>query len=98
MLAQLKVVNIMNMYESLIYRQMSIAYSAAGFPPFNKEDFQAKFNKCGPTGADIHYRMPGIPDIAMKIWLAYIATGLGEEVDRTNGFEKKVGMISFWSA
>jgi hypothetical protein len=77
--------NVNNLYENIITRQLQTAYRNNNFEIFEKEDYLAKFKKCGrgkDSQADIHYRMPGLPDFAAQMWLSYVATGVDEECDR----------------
>jgi len=76
-ISHVRVLNIMPIYESMIYQQLqaSEAFKQHGSLPFRREDFQAKFKKCGfgkEGGADVHYRMPGIVSYICRYVYVYI--------------------------
>jgi hypothetical protein len=96
--------NVNNLYENVLTHQLRTAYRDNHFDPvFEKEDYLAKFKKCGrgrESQADIHYRMPGLPDFAAQMWLSYVATGVDDEHDRklfdiTESNKHKEGM-RYW--
>jgi hypothetical protein len=94
-LGHVKVVGVNEIFEGLMTKQMAVSYKAKGFNPIARDDFLAKYNKCGPTGADVHYRLPGMTDFAVQAWFSLIATGLGSAVDETR--KVTVGALDFWS-
>ena len=63
-LSHLKVININNIYAGLISQKLNIAVDKA-----NKQvvDIRAKPRSC--TKPDIHYRLPGVPDIAIQVFI-----------------------------
>jgi len=87
-LENLKVIFVGRIYEGLIEARLDEAYKEMGFPSPTSSDFRAKFAECGQT-SDIHYRLPGIPDIATSIWFSLISSGLNE------GYKTK-GKIKYW--
>ena len=90
----MKIIGVNQIYEGLISRQLAAAYKKMGFAPITRDDYSAKFRKCGPSGADVHYRLPGITDFAVQAWFSLISTGLGtpDDDERKNTLEK----LDFW--
>jgi hypothetical protein len=86
-LRNLKVIFVERIYEALLEYQLQHAYSKNHFGVPTSSDFRAKFRECGQNVSDVHYRMPGIPDFAVKIWLSMIATGLNEGYKTLNGIK-----------
>ena len=94
-LNHVKIISINKIFEGLMTNQLAAAYRASGFNPLARDDFLAKFKKCGPTGADVHYRLPGMTDFAVQAWFSLIATGLGTEED--NHRKKTVKTADYWA-
>ena len=80
-----KFYNVNYIYENVLVQQLKAAYTQANLKMFEREDFLAKYAQCGQGAAakaDIHYRAPGLPDYAAKMWLAFLATGLDAVEDK----------------
>lgn len=94
-LKHVKVVGVNKIFEGLMTTQLAKAYKKNGFSPLIRDDFLAKYKQCGTTGADVHYRLPGMTDFAVQAWFSLIATGLGtvEDEMRKNSIEA----LDFWS-
>ena len=75
-LSHLRIVMVQTIYEGMIEDQLNIAYKKHGFGFLERADYRAKFEKCGKDDSDIHYRLPGVTDYAVKLWFSFIATGL----------------------
>ena len=77
-------------YEGMIEEQLNIAYKKHGFGILERSDYRAKFEKCGKDVSDVHYRLPGVPDFAVKVWFSLIASGLSKDY-KTYGAIKYFG-------
>lgn len=93
-LGHVKVVGINKVYEGLMSNQLTAAYKKQGFNPLIRDDFLAKYKKCGPKGADVHYRLPGMTDYAVQAWFGMISSGLGVSEDDPRKITE--GALNFW--
>ena len=76
-LPHLTIINVNGIYEGTLLRQLRDAYAAEGLTPPPRTEVQAFPQACNRP--DVHFRMPGIPDAAIKAWLSLLATGLFQQ-------------------
>lgn len=94
--SHLHFINTNHLYEGLILSQLRTAYVRYNITsPLIREDFQARFAQCAPHGADVHFRMPGIPDTAMLLWLHLLQAGPQHQLD-ADYLTKSTSGASFW--
>ena len=73
-----------NIWEGHLHAQLQDAYRREGLAAPERTDMQARPNACDRR--DVHFRMPGFPDLEVQAWFSLIATGLRDVVyDSTKG-------------
>jgi hypothetical protein len=82
---KLKIVFIDNIYQGLLHNQLVEAVKTNGFDyKVHVDDYNAKFANCSMGSSDIHYRLPGIPDLAINMWLSLLSSGLVDNEFKNN--------------
>ena len=77
-------VSVVNVWEGHLHAQLKEAYRREGLAAPERTDMQARPNACDRR--DVHFRMPGFPDLEVQAWFSLIATGLRDVVyDSTKG-------------
>ena len=67
-----------NIWEGHLHAQLQEAYRREGLAAPERTDMQARPNACDRR--DVHFRMPGFPDLEVQAWFSLIATGLRDVV------------------
>ena len=67
-----------NIWEGHLHAQLQDAYRREGLAAPERTDMQARPNACDRR--DVHFRMPGFPDLEVQAWFSLIATGLRDVV------------------
>jgi hypothetical protein len=67
-LPHVHVVHISGIYEGLMMKGISATYASHKLPSLELVNMRGRPNDC--SGSDVHLRMPGIPDFAVKVRLA----------------------------
>ena len=81
-LKHLRIVSVLRIYQGLLSLQARAAYDQHGFKQLELQHYNAKPRDCARP--DVHYRMPGVTDHAIRIWLAFLATGMDDEKNAKN--------------
>ena len=77
-------ISVVNIWEGHLHAQLQDAYRREGLAAPERTDMQARPNACDRR--DVHFRMPGFPDLEVQAWFSLIATGLRDVVyDSTKG-------------
>jgi hypothetical protein len=66
-LPHVSVVHISGIYEGLLMKGINATYASHKLPTLALENMRGRPNDCAHS--DVHLRMPGIPDFAVKVWL-----------------------------
>ena len=89
----LRIVFVDNIYQGLLHNQLSAAVRDNGFGyKVDPDDYGAKFANCSAGSSDIHYRLPGLPDMAINMWLSLLSSGL---IDSSYQTDSGTG-IRYW--
>jgi hypothetical protein len=85
-LKHVKFLFINRIYQGYLHNLLVNASAVFGGANVDAEDYNAKFKSCTKNEADIHYRLPGIPDLSVKIWFYLIYSGLsvGDTYEHTS--------------
>jgi len=89
----LSVVSVLNIYEALVLRLLREAQQRNGVPTWsdvqrdyhNFEMTKARPQACMPKPPDVHYRLPGLTDMAVEGWMALFVSDL---VGRKSGLSE----------
>ena len=71
-------ISVVNIWEGSVHAQLQEAYRREGLAAPERTDMQARPNACDRR--DVHFRMPGFPDLEVQAWFSLIATGLRDVV------------------
>ncbi len=98
-LPDLRILGVNNIYEAFLSQLLKQCQVRNGFldldaaalvasPPYGKDLLRARFRsgRCSPQVDDIHFRLPGITDLAVEAWMQGVASwGLWEDGQPQHG-------------